>query len=127
MSFVTILTQRYKQDLHGLNLHCYTLGKGLFAARCARDSINIDALALLLERIVILGHPVYKYSPRLADMALELRRTEAHQTELARFIQENDLIHLEGYAAFRMSDYRNKLDMVMYCIIKKLKLSDSLL
>ena len=126
MKTLTILTQNFRQDLEkDFNLRCYT--EGTLHIACGK--IDTDTLATLLERIVIFAHPVYGHSPKLADMALELRHTEMHQanmTELARYLEENNLLHLEGYATFRMADYRHKLDMMMYCLIKKLKLSDSL-
>ena len=130
MSIITILTQGYKKNLEDIKLHCCAGEDSFFKAQCLRKEIDIDALASLLERRVILGHPLYRDSPKLADMALELRGTAVHKansSELAQYIEENDLLYLEGYAIFRMSDYRHKLDMMMYCLIKKLKLTDSLL
>lgn len=126
MKALTILTQDFRQDLEdALDLKCYAAGP-LYAAR---GIVCPEALASLLERVIIHGHPVYGHSPKLADIAASLKHTEIHQAnviELSRYLGENDLLHLEGYAAFRMSDYRNRLDMLMYCVIKKLKLADSL-
>jgi len=96
---------------------------------CSYDNLDTNVLTYLLERIVILDHPVYGKSSKLTDMALELKFTDAHRSnvfQLERYLEENDLLHLEGYTIFRMADYRNKLDIMMYCIIKKLKLTDSL-
>jgi len=125
MKTLTILTQNCQKELEALNLRCDSFD-GLYSAR---GMVDADALACLLERIIILKHPVYGHSPKLADMALELRHTEIHQAnvaELTLYLEENDLLHLEGYAAFRMPEYRHKLDMMMYCLIKKLKLTDNL-
>ena len=129
MKSMTILTQDYRQDLENLNLPCRAIGS-LYGAKCSRDHLDTDGLMCLLERIIILGHPVYGHSPKLADMAIELRHTEIHQAnvaELTRYFKEQDTLHLEGYAAFRMANYRHKLDMIVYCLIKKLKLADSML
>ena len=129
MKTLTIFTHNYRQDLEDLNLPCY-VADGLYSTKCSHASLDTDALMCLLERIIILGHPIYGHSPKLADMAIELRHTEIHQTnmlELTRYLKEQDTLHLEGYAAFRMYNYRHKLDMIMYCLIKKLKLADSLL
>ena len=127
MKALTILTQDFRQDVESaLNLRCHTVG----ALYTARGKINTEDLACLLERIIILAHPVYGHSPKLADMAQQLRHTESHQNnveELARYLDENDLLHLEGYAAFRMADYRHKLDMMMYCLIKKLSATSDIL
>ena len=127
MKTLTILTVNFRKDLENtLNLRCYPVG-GLYVAI---GSACTDTLATLLERIVILSHPVYGHSPKLIDMAANLRQQEIHKTnvtELMDFLKENDRLHLEGYVAFRMAEYRSKLDMMMYCLIKKLKLTDSLL
>ena len=127
MKALTIVTQDFRQALeNALNLKCHASGT-LYEAH---GVVSTEALACLLERIVVLSHPVYGNSPKLADMALDLHHTEIHKsnvTELDRYIEDNDLLHLEGYTAFRMSNYRHKLDVMMYCLIKKLKLADSLL
>ena len=126
MKALTILTQDFRQDIeNSLNIRCYAKGS-IYAAY---GKIDIEALATLLERVIILAHPVYGHSPKLADMASQLHYTEIHQNnvaELNRYLDENNLLHLEGYATFRMAEYRHKLDMMMYCLIKKLKLQESL-
>jgi len=131
MRVLTILTQRHKQALKDVlpDVRCIHDG-GLYKIRCPSDRLDVDGLAILLEHIVVLEHPVYGHSLKLADMALALCYTEIHQAnvaELLQYIKEYDLLHLEGYAAFRMPEYRYKLDMMMYGLIKKLKLTDSLL
>ena len=125
MKALTILTEDFKHELESLNTnlnlqHCHK--KSLFIAKGTFDPV---ALVCLLEHIVILTHPVYGHSPKLVDMALELRTTEVHKAnieELISYLKENNVIHLEGYATFRMADYRNKLDIMMYCLIKKMNL-----
>ena len=123
MKTLTILTQDYRFDLEtALNLQCSAAG----TLHMAQGNAEIDALVCLLERIVILRHPVYGHSPKLIDIAQGLHHESMHEAnaaELARYLGENDILHLEGYAAFRMADYRHKLDMLMYCAIKKLKLA----
>jgi len=94
-----------------------------FEVHCT--NLDIEALAQFLEHIAVLRHPVYRYSPKLINIALELRHTEIHETnvkQLTQYLQENDTLHLEGYIAFRMADYHNKLDMMTYCIIKRLQI-----
>ena len=130
MSVLTILTQGCQQELEELNLRCYAVNEGIYQAQHPKDSIDTDAFACLLERVVVFSHPLYGSSQKLANMALDLRHTEIHQAnelEFTRYIVEHELLHLEGYATFRMWRYRNKLDMMMYCLIKKLKLTDPLL
>lgn len=155
MKTLTIQTQNFRHELENtLNLRC-TNASGLYYAACTIFSdpdpdpdsdqkqnqsqnqnyeksckSNVETLTCLLERIVILKHPVYSYSSKLVNMAHGMGHTEMHLTNLAElnhFIEENNLLHLEGYTTFRMADYRHKLDMMMYCAIKKMKLTDVLL
>ena len=129
MKTLTILTQNFRRELKDIGLHCRKVDEGLYLAKCPRDNFDIEVFTELLERIVIINHPVYGNSPKLADMASELRATEIHQlntAELARYLMANDRLHLEGYATFRMADYLHRLDVMMYCLIKKLNLTDSI-
>jgi len=130
MKTLTILTQNFRKELKNFGLHCSIADANLYLAKYPRDKFDIECFTNLLERIVILQHPVYSQSPKLADIALELRATEIHQlntAELANYLASNTTLHLEGYTTFRMADYRHRLDVVMYCIIKKLNLAESLL
>lgn len=123
-ALIEIISDLLKDDTCG-ELH----GK-LFKVDCSYDCLDADVLTCLLERIVILDHPVYGNSSKLTSMALNLKFTDIHRsnvTQLKGYLEENDLLHLEGYTVFRMADYRHKLDMMMYCIIKKLKLPHKLL
>ena len=127
MKILTILTQDYKDDLEVLlNEQCTANG----TLYMAQGYVEVEPLAKLLERIVILEHPVYGHSPKLVEIAQSLHHETMHKinvAELTRYLDENDTLHLEGYTAFLMADYRHKLDMLMYCAIKKLKLADVLL
>ena len=131
MKNLTILTQGYKDTLEEFILQKGILKSGgLYELVCPKNNLDTDSLAYLLEYIVIQEHPVYRHSPKLTDIALDLPHTKLHKANrlvLKRYLEENDLLHLEGYAAFRMTEYRNHLDIIMYGFIKKLKLTDSLL
>ena len=131
MKKLTILTQEYKDTLEEFILLKGILKNGgIYKLVCPKSKLNTDSLARLLEHIVIQGHPVYGHSPKLADMALDLLHTKLHKANLealSRYLEENDQLHLEGYATFRMTEYRNQLDVMMYRLVKKLKLTDSLL
>ncbi|MCL2421469.1 MAG: hypothetical protein FWD03_06380 [Defluviitaleaceae bacterium] len=132
MNVLTILTpvQWHVQALEDILSDPHISKEELYTIQCAKNKLDMDAFAELLEHIVILAHPVYGHAPKLADMAFDLRNTEIHQTNtinLARYIKEHDVLHLEGYATFRMANYRHKLDMMMYCLVKKLKLTENLI
>lgn len=132
MDILTIVTSKHRTALEDsatsfFPLSCTPVESNLYGVEIPKSKVNTEALIYLLERIIIEGHPVYGNSPKLADMAQELQQTEIHKcniNDLTLYIKENDLLHLEGYASFRMTDYRNRLDILMYCLIKKLRLTD---
>jgi len=85
----------------------------------------IETILFLLYNIAMLENPVYRYSPKLKNLASILQNTELHNTELTRletFLKSNSELNLEGYVTFRMEEYSAKLDMILYEIIKKIKI-----
>ena len=103
--------------------------KRLFALNISWDRAESDKLAELLmvflEEVALSANPIYCNSPKLMEMARNLRNTELYRREkkhLKIFLKYNRVLHLEGYATFRMEEYRNKLDMITYGLIKKLNL-----
>lgn len=87
----------------------------------------MDAFAALLEHVAIQANPVYRHSVKLAELAADLRSTPIHAENtrrLAAFLKHNTSMHLEGYAAFRMRTFKEKLDMMTYTLIKKIRLSE---
>ena len=139
MKLLTICTRRYTQQLEDFTA-CATAGGlittpktgregGLFFAVCRYDHSQAafpKGLMTLLADIAVQENPVYLHSPKLQCMANDLHKTSLFDTglkNLTRFLKHNRLLHLEGYVAFRMADYREKLDMMSYTLIKKLKLN----
>jgi len=85
----------------------------------------IEQLAVFLQEIAILENPIYKHSPKLREMAQDLRDTPIYKNEVKRlklFLKSSQTLNLEGYITFRMGEYRHKLDMISYQAIKKLEL-----
>jgi len=83
-----------------------------------------DLLLALLFDIAEAENPVYKYSAKLRETAREIRKTPLCEKELRRlkkFVFESKELHLEGYVTFRMDEFNEKLDMMIYSLAKKLK------
>ena len=137
MKHLNICTGRYSQLLKdfasaareaGL---CHTCGGsvagGLFTLNCQYSHPGFaQKLMDLLTHIVLLEHPIYQNSQKMKDMAGDLKGTALYAAtlrDLSRFIKHNRSLNLEGYMAFRMSDYKEKLDMMSYSLIKKMKLA----
>jgi len=84
-----------------------------------------QALMELLEEVALQENPVYRHAPKMRMLARELRSTPLfvnEVNELRQFLRINKYLHIEGYVAFRMGKYCEKLDMVSYSLIKKLNL-----
>jgi len=83
-----------------------------------------EVLTSLLMDITEAENAVYKYSQKLRTMAATARLTSIHDREVKQlklFLAENKTLHLEGYVTFRLGEYRDKLDMMIYSLIKKIK------
>ena len=138
MKLLTVYTNHYEQALTAFAAEAENAGRlsprsegrrdGLFYLCCAyaaRDSAITDGFAALLEYVAIQENPVYRYSPKLTDLAKDLQRTPVHfeiLSNLTQYLKTNKTLHLEGYVTFRMADYREKLDILSYSLIKKMEL-----
>ena len=138
MKQLTIYTRRYRQQLEdfaefavnsGVNLRrAGKLDCGMFSINCLynhTDTVFIGGLMTLLTDIALQENPIYLHSPKLREMAGELRDTSLYTAaykDFICFLKHNRELYLEGYVAFRMAEYREKLDMMSYSLIKKMKL-----
>ena len=100
---------------------------GVFSINCQYNPPALyKGLMTLLADIAMLENPVYQHSTKLQCMARDLLSAPAYSTyekALAGFLKHSKVLHLEGYVAFRMAEYREKLDLMSYSLIKKLKLT----
>ena len=93
------------------------------------DKPDAEALTRLLEWMVVLNHEVYRHSDKLMQLALDLRAQKVHtetRRALARHMQTAEELYLEGYARFRLYDYAQRLDAMMFRIVKNLNLSEAI-
>lgn len=132
MQYIALHTSAYKQALFS---HADTWAKDqLCLIRRQKNSILLywpntathtvaKALLLLLSHIAMMENQVYKYSPKLRDLAEGIQATAVHkqeQNQLAHFLSHNQELYLEGYATFRMEAYKKKLDFMLYTLAKKI-------
>jgi len=132
MKRTIIHTSKYKTELaHFAQSATFCTVKNLqthmqFIWESPAAKIFAQALMLLLHKIAMAENPVYRHSPKLRDLADGLLSTDTHTqalAELTAFLKANKEINLEGYVIFRMEEYRAKLDMLLYTIMKKINLS----
>ena len=138
MKQLTIITSLHSQQLKDFAQNAEALGQlslnktgwigKQFSINFQHNSSQyfVEGIINLLTNIAINENPIYKNSPKLQNMAHDLRSTGVYvnlQKALIHFLKQNRNLHLEGYVNFRMSEYREKLDMMSYSLIKKIKLS----
>jgi len=107
-----------KKRLFGINVSWVTY-------KSAEYENFTNRLMIFLEEIAINNNPIYKHSQKLITLAQDLMHTKLHNHELVQlkmYLKNNKILHLEGYTTFRMEEYRNKLDILAYSLIKKLNL-----
>jgi hypothetical protein len=85
----------------------------------------VRSLLAVLEEAAMYENPVYRCSPKMRRLALQLRKMPLYENEtenLRSYLRCNKHLHIEGYVMFRMGKYNESLDMLSYCLIKKLNL-----
>ena len=138
MKKLVIKTQLYNRQLEGFAARftrdCEFVCRfsnwhgGIFTINCIYDPTQdsfLNELVTLLTDIALYENPVFRHSSKLQDMAKDLKDTEVYDSlreSLGIYIKQNSNLNLEGYINFRMSKYREKLDMMSYSLIKKMKL-----
>ena len=129
MEEITLQTQSHPETLEQLlsslpdGMAAVSPGP-LFTLRLPRTALNGEALAQQLAYIHLQQHPIFRHSPKLDDIARQLRQTEihrAHTQKLSRYLDTHPTLNLEGYATFCMADYHHKLDLIAYCIVKRMR------
>ena len=137
MKQLTISTHQYSHQLEDFAalakdagwLTTYAAGwnRGQFSINCRYKHAPAfaEGLMIFLTDITLQENPIYQHSPKLQDMAHDLRKTPLYTAgllDLSNFLKHSRILHLEGYVTFRMSEYREKLDLMSYSLIKKMNL-----
>jgi len=94
-----------------------------FTYETSATSDFVHTLILLLYDIATHANPIYRYSPKLKDLAENVQNTPLHKRnikQLQAFLRTNKALHIDGYATFRMEAYHTALDMMLYKIMKKI-------
>ena len=83
-----------------------------------------EILLGLLMDISVSENPIYKHSAKLRIAAEGLNNTPIFTRELRRlkeFLSESRELNIDGYVIFRMNEFKEKLDMMVYSLVKKIK------
>ena len=90
---------------------------------CSLTDMAEEVMALLAA-VAMQANPVYRQAPKLRQMAQALQSTHLyieHVDKLKIYLRANKSLHMEGYVMFCMEDYRRRLDMMSYSVIKKIR------
>ena len=99
------------------------IGQSLSFMIARRETFHEMLLKLLMD-IAENENPVYKHSENLRKMARDLRSSPTFERELlllGEFTAATRQLNLEGYVTFRMCEFREKLDLMIYSLVKKIK------
>jgi len=133
MKQITICTNRYYNELENFiknaqENNLFAIAKKQHANiklvwdKCATEEI-VCVLIHLLYSIATNENPVYRHSPKLKDLSASLQNTSQYKNDvkqLKTFLQNSKELHIDGYVAFRMEEYKQQLDMMLYKIVKKI-------
>ena len=89
------------------------------------DTFDVKGFYLFLDWIAFQENAALRNVPRLAELtrAFISQDIDRHNMEsLAEYIKNNRFLNVEGYVRFRMSDYNDYLNCVLYAIIKRTKI-----
>jgi len=139
MRMLTVYTHAYRQEVSDFFLrHAQNDGtmvirgegihpqSGSYYMRCLYADFAVEAFTHLLEDIAVQHNPVYRRSAKLRAIAKKLRHTPLHDDNvaaLAEYLHEHNKLHVEGYETFRMYDFKYRLDVMAYALVKQLRLT----
>ncbi|MCL1787346.1 MAG: hypothetical protein FWG38_05110 [Defluviitaleaceae bacterium] len=133
MKRLTLYTTGHRAQLATFAKHVtqHSIARTEFITRCrvglvwepAIANHLTKALLNLLHDAAINENPIYKHSQKLKIIAQSLKNTPLYINEAARlkaYLHTNQVLHIDGYVTFRMAAYHEKLDMMLYHIMKKI-------
>jgi hypothetical protein len=93
----------------------------------AKEDAFCEILLHFLMDIAESENPIYKKSSGMQKMAQDLRSSPIFAQELCaltEFVSAENALHVDGYTTFRMEAFREKLDLLVYSLVKKIKFSN---
>jgi len=81
-----------------------------------------DRLQNLLEYIILSDNPVLAEGEKVFRSVAELAFSPTRglmQTRLDEFLKETGTINIEGYVNFRLGEYVERINAILYSIVKK--------
>ena len=95
---------------------------GRYSGTVRTADINKTAFFDILQDVALDTNTVIRNSPKLRRLvlaAMPLSVITRQERMLDCYIRENDSIDIEGYVKFRMCEFNNHVNFLLYKIIKK--------
>ena len=86
------------------------------------ETFDVEGFYSFLDWAAFQENAALRNMPKLADLT---RKFVSHEVErlnverLAEYIENNRILHVEGYIHFRMKEYNDYLNCLLYAIVKR--------
>jgi hypothetical protein len=107
---------------------CAFRGEFTLCFTMKQKDIFCETLLQLLFDITVNENPIYTNSAKLKTMAAGLNDAPVFARELRRlkgYLAGSRELNLDGYIMFRLCELKEKLDSLVYSLVKKIKFGDS--
>jgi len=126
MDKFTIFTRSYgielEKELKELNVLMVEKTNTGHAISMESPKETPQRLAGLMENHLLKQNPALASSPHLKKRIQEMVFADKRETlikELNEFLEENREMNWEGYLHFRLNEFTEKINLILYSIIKK--------
>ena len=128
MRTLSIYTDKYRESLlrffpvDGDQVLEHGIKNGMeYICICNRQSTRVR-LQDLLEYIILSDNPALADGEKVFNSVAELVFSPTRslmQTRLDEFLKETGAINIDGYIDFRMGEYAERINAILYSIVKK--------
>ena len=91
------------------------------------ESFDTEGFYSFLEWVAFQENAALRHTPKLAEIANRLISRDVallNMECLAEYIENNRILNVEGYVRFRMAEYNDYLNCLLYSIIRHTRLTD---
>jgi hypothetical protein len=125
MRTLAVSTDAYYKELDEHTSHYVKRAKKKEAnsIRLYFDEFDAEGFYHLVDWIVFQENPALKGVQKLAEVIrnnIPKRMILENVQALKKYVQENRALHLEGYVKFRLAEYNDYLNRLMYAVVRKL-------
>ena len=124
MRTLTIHTDAYLKELDEATCGFIRRVKGKGYIRLYYETFDTEGFYSFLDWAAFQENIVLKGASKLAKLTRGLISPDIEHRNIKRldeYIKKNRVLHVEGYIHFRMAEYNNYLNRLLYAIMKRTK------